>query len=271
MPSEGSLRDGRSDPGRISTRQDFAAELSLLREGAGLTIRDVARKIGVPPSTIGGYFGGSHLPPVKLSGLLPSILSACGVDDQAEVDGWLAALARVRRAPGRRPANALVPYRGLKSFQPEDAEWFFGRQRLTDVLVGQLRDQYTHARAACRGRAVRIGEVVAAAGWSHPGDPQWRAGHCGRPRLADSAFHARAPSRWPSGHAIRNWLPRGGPPAVIVVDQFEEVFTLCQDEEERRPSSRRCARPPPGRRRSTRRGAAGRLLPARAAPPGTGS
>ena len=233
MPSEGSLRDGRADPGRISTRQDFAAELSLLREGAGLTIRDVARKIGVPPSTIGGYFGGSHLPPVKLSGLLASILSVCGVDDQAEVDGWLAALARVRRAPGRRPANAPVPYRGLKSFQPEDAEWFFGRQRLTDALVGQLRDQDTQAG------------LLAVVGPSGSGKSSLlRAGLI--PAIRNGALGIAGGQDWPvalftpGSDPMAQWARHqelaavDGPPAVIVVDQFEEAFTLCKDEEVRR-------------------------------------
>src|SRR6202023_2317567 len=34
-----------------------------------------------------------------------------------------------------------VPYRGLASFQPEDADWFYGRQKLTDVLVAHLGNQ----------------------------------------------------------------------------------------------------------------------------------
>ncbi len=233
MPSERSPRNERADPGQISTRQDFAAGLSLLREGAGLTIRDVARKIGVPPSTIGGYFGGSHLPPVKSSGSLSSILSACGVDDQAEVDGWLAALARVRRAPGRRPANAVVPYRGLKSFQPEDAEWFFGRQRLTGVLVGQLRDQYTQAG------------LLAVVGPSGSGKSSLlRAGLI--PAIRNGALGIQGSQDWPvalftpGADPMAEWARHqelaapGGPRAVIVVDQFEEAFTLCQDEEERR-------------------------------------
>ena len=63
MPGEGSSHDGVADPRRVSTRQEFAAELSLLKDHAGLTVRDVAGKIGVPASTLGGYFGGSHLPP----------------------------------------------------------------------------------------------------------------------------------------------------------------------------------------------------------------
>ena len=78
------------DPGRISTRQEFATELSLRKDRAGLTVRDIAAKIGVPASTLRGYFGGSHLPPVKMSDLLPRILAVCGVDDAAEVWGQTA-------------------------------------------------------------------------------------------------------------------------------------------------------------------------------------
>jgi len=44
------------DPSAISTRQEFAAALTLLRERARLTVRDVARAMAVPDSTIGGYF-----------------------------------------------------------------------------------------------------------------------------------------------------------------------------------------------------------------------
>src|SRR5579871_2001785 len=130
---------GVVDPREIGTRQEFASQLSLLKDQAGLTVRDIASKAGVPASTLGGYFAGSHLPPVKMSDLLLRILSVCGVDNDADIELWLAALTRVRRAPGRRPVDALVPYRGLESFQPEDVEWFFGRQRLTGILIGQLR------------------------------------------------------------------------------------------------------------------------------------
>jgi hypothetical protein len=104
MPGEDSAAHDVADPAGVSTREEFAAALSLLKDRAGLTVRDLAGKVGVPASTLGGYFGGSHLPPVKMSGLLPRILSVCGVDDAAEAERWLAALARVRRArAGGRP------------------------------------------------------------------------------------------------------------------------------------------------------------------------
>src|SRR5215472_1704366 len=123
------------DPGRIVSQQDFGRELTLARQRAGLTVRQVARASTVPASTAGDYFAARHLPPASQPDLLPRILAACGITDEAEVDRWLDALSRVRRAPGRRPAHVQAPYRGLASFQPEDAAWFFGREELGLHLV----------------------------------------------------------------------------------------------------------------------------------------
>ncbi|MCQ0012870.1 helix-turn-helix domain-containing protein [Actinomadura madurae] len=47
---------GGPDPRRIVTRQDFAAQLTLLREAAGLTVRQVARASGIPDASAGDYF-----------------------------------------------------------------------------------------------------------------------------------------------------------------------------------------------------------------------
>lgn len=38
------------------------------------------------------------------------------------------------------PAPGPCPYMGLRSFQAEDAQWFFGRERLTAVLVARLAE-----------------------------------------------------------------------------------------------------------------------------------
>lgn len=231
---DSSLPGGAIDPREISTRHEFADKLSLLKDRAGVTVRDVAGKTGVPASTLGGYFAGTHLPPVKMSDLLPRILSACGVHDEAEIERWLAALARVRRAPGRRPADVLVPYRGLKSFQPEDAGWFFGRQRLTGILVDQLRDQYRHGgllavvgpSGSGKSSLLRAGLIPAVqrGTLNVPGAGHWPLVLCtpGAHPMAELARHRELTAAAPRE------------PSVLVVDQFEEVFTLCQDDEERR-------------------------------------
>src|SRR5215831_5405737 len=118
------------DPGLIASPQDFGRELSLARQQAGLTIREAARASGIPVSTAGDYFTGRHLPPARPPELLARVLAACGITDPGQE-----ALNRVRRTPGRRPASGPAPYRGLASFQPEDAAWFFGREELALHLV----------------------------------------------------------------------------------------------------------------------------------------
>ncbi len=86
---------GDPDPGRITSQQDFGRELTLARQQAGLTIREVAKASGIPVSTVGDYFAARHLPPARQPELLPSILAACQITD-----------AEARRA-GRRPAARL--------------------------------------------------------------------------------------------------------------------------------------------------------------------
>jgi hypothetical protein len=44
-----------------------------LRESRGLTVRDVAKLTGLPISTLGGYFAGRHLPPLKPVGFVFSV------------------------------------------------------------------------------------------------------------------------------------------------------------------------------------------------------
>ena len=41
-----------------------------------------------------------------------------------------------RRRRATAPARAVCPYKGLAPFEPEDAEFFFGRERLVEELVG---------------------------------------------------------------------------------------------------------------------------------------
>jgi WD40 repeat protein len=254
VTEEASQRKGIADPGRVHARQDFARELTLLRDRAGLTVRDVAKATAMPVATVGGYFSGRHLPQVKPADVLVRILASCGVRDPGAIEEWLEALGRVRRAPGRRSAGAPVPYRGLASFQPDDANWFYGRERLTEVLVEQLAGQSAS------------GGILVAVGPSGSGKSSLlRAGMI--PALRSGALGAPGPDSWPVAlftpgsrplHALAAQLapftgidagdlvPRlssdpgkcaellRGRRIVLVVDQFEEVFTACQDEAERR-------------------------------------
>jgi hypothetical protein len=281
--------DEPPDPGRASTQQEFSHELTLARRQAGLTVRQVAKASEIPVSTVGDYFAGRHLPPAWQPELLPKILAALGIIDAAQVEGWLQALGRVRRPPGRRPRRGAsrggaaraggaagrgashggphgsapyrkAPYRGLASFQPDDAAWFFGREELTLHLVRLA----TGVAAA--------GLPLAVVGASGSGKSSLlRAGLC--PRLAAGSAARQqprpvlliTPGAAPVAALAAALVPVAGPgqagardPAAfaaglreapercaglvgragesapaIIVDQFEEVFTACEDESER--------------------------------------
>jgi transcriptional regulator with XRE-family HTH domain len=234
---------GLPRPIHVRTRPDFARELTRLRENAGFTVRQVADKAGIQGthSTIGDWFAGRGVPSTSSGDLLRRVLEVCGVTDAALVEQWLQAWRRVRRAPGRRAAGP-EPYRGLASFQPADAEWFFGREALTRQLTDRLAD----LRAAGGGMQL----VVGASGSGK--SSLLRAGLI--PALHDGPVLLFTPGVNPvdslaaqlAGHADASAddiarAIRADPglcagytqQAVMIVDQFEEVFTACAEGEER--------------------------------------
>ena len=263
---------GVADPDRIETRQDFGRELTLLKEQAGLTVRDAARALGIPAGTIGDYLAGRHLP-VRLPDL-QKILLVFGVEDEEEARKWLAALSRVRRPPGPRPAGAPAPYRGLASFQQEDADWFYGREELTSVLVGHLSHQYAQGggllvvvgpSGSGKSSLLRAGLIsqLESGALDIPGSHIWpvklftpgtrpvhelarqlatltgaNPDHLATALLSQPACCsdlARQSAR-PEGNGSRAYGNDGERihrRLVMVVDQFEEIFTACQDEPER--------------------------------------
>ena len=86
------------DPQQIVTRQDFGQQLTLARERAGLTVRQLARKSGIPATTVGGYLTGRHLPERNPPDLLQRLLRACGISNEDTVAQWQQAYWRVRRS-----------------------------------------------------------------------------------------------------------------------------------------------------------------------------
>ncbi|HEY6797580.1 MAG TPA: helix-turn-helix domain-containing protein, partial [Kineosporiaceae bacterium] len=219
------------EPEEITTRLEFGAALTTVRERASLTVRDVAQRCGMSASTVGGYFSGRHLPPLKPPGQLEQILGVCGVSDDDVVAAWTAALARVRTSPGPRPRGEAAPYRGLAAFRAVDAPWFFGRDELVaEVLhrVGGLQESG--------------GGMLALVGPSGAGKSSLlQAGIL--PRLEAESPTAAPVYLTPGEHPVRalEALLQGDPSApgnaepglVILVDQLEEVFTLCADQQER--------------------------------------
>ena len=124
------------------------------------------------------------------------------------------------------PADVPCPYKGLLPFQPEDRELFFGREQLVKDLAERLRGSRVLAVVGPSGSGksslVRAGLVPALQG------------------VLGEARHAAIVT--PGVHPLRQ-LERSGEAALLVIDQFEELFTLCRDEQERSRLHRSAARP----------------------------
>jgi WD40 repeat protein/class 3 adenylate cyclase/energy-coupling factor transporter ATP-binding protein EcfA2 len=113
------------------------------------------------------------------------------------------------------PADVPCPYKGLVPFQPEDAEVFFGREQLVEDIVSRL------AKAA----------FLAVVGPSGSGKSSLvLAGVV--PELQRGEQELRAAIIAPGAHPLAA-VVEVGDPDLLVVDQFEELFTLCHDEGER--------------------------------------
>jgi WD40 repeat protein len=208
------------EPADFSSREDLAAALTVLREQSGMTVRDISRSAGLPVATAGGYFSGRHLPPLASIELFVRVLTQLGVPEAAQ-PAWLDALTRLRRAPGRRPATAIAPYRGLAAYQPEDAALFFGREDLTGTLVDQVAAGPT--------------TPVVVIGPSGSGKSSLlRAGLAAT--LMEQGRHVviMTPGAEPRASLERTLGPDSATAgAVVIIDQLEEIFATDQTRAQR--------------------------------------
>nr|WP_307841097.1 helix-turn-helix transcriptional regulator [Streptomyces sp. GESEQ-4] len=121
------------DPG-LGPVQRFAFELRKLRqEAGGITYRQMARRVEVSVSTLSRAAKGEQLPslPVALA-----YVQACGGDAEEWEQRWREAVTEQDRAADVVADETVAsPYRGLTRFDVGDAELFFGRDEMTDVLV----------------------------------------------------------------------------------------------------------------------------------------
>jgi hypothetical protein len=168
-------------------------------------------------------------------------------------------------AEDEAPAPGESPFKGLQYFDEADAGLFFGREALTAKLVGQLREQrlliVVGDSGSGKSSLVRAGMIPAL----RRGEPLVD-GTCPPSNSARWPIHVITPSSHPLKElaasltrdsesvtatatlmddlardsrsldlAVSRLLKRSGAPRLLlVVDQFEELFTLCRDETERK-------------------------------------
>ncbi|MET7692687.1 WD40 repeat domain-containing protein [Streptomyces sp. NPDC005483] len=169
------------------------------------------------------------------------------------------------------PPAGVCPYRGLASYRQEDARWFFGRERSTEALVTLLHSATATATGTGTGGLVML-VGASGAGKSSllnaglvtaleegalgegggrtilqlvPGadplteltgripelKPVVSGAETGGPDIDHPPEFTRAVRE-----AVASWAQREAAAArpVVIVDQFEEAFTLCADETARR-------------------------------------
>ncbi|RUT04257.1 hypothetical protein DSM106972_044850 [Dulcicalothrix desertica PCC 7102] len=121
---------------------------------------------------------------------------------------------------GRRHTNKC-PYRGLFAFREEDAQFFFGRETFTDQLLEAVQSKPLVAIIGSSGSgksSVIFASLI----------PRLR-------QINNSHIITFRPSSEPL-HALTNISLEhleGAEKVFIVIDQFEELYTLCQNTQER--------------------------------------
>lgn len=155
-----------------------------------------------------------------------------------------------------KPFDGHCPYKGLDVFEEEDAELFFGREKLVDDLVGRVKESrtvfVTGPSGSGKSSLVRAGLIHALKQGKTKGSERWLyetikpgrdpIGELGRVASslagstnAEDEIRAKAMG---DATIFARWceitLKEGRDKRLVLfIDQFEEVFTQINNEEER--------------------------------------
>ncbi|WP_330262270.1 hypothetical protein [Streptomyces griseorubiginosus] len=207
--------------------QLFAHELRLLRQKAGSpSYRAMAHRAGLSVSALSRAAAGDRLPSAAV---VRAYVEACDGDPdlwEARRSAAAEEAAETQEASPTGPdGDATSPYRGLARFEPGDRELFFGRERLVTELLDLVCERRFAAVFGASGSGksslLRAGLIPAV---------QEAAGQRGRPAVVRILTPGERPAAT-YGHLLAPG--DGDPDSWLIVDQFEEVFTLCRDRAER--------------------------------------
>lgn len=236
----------------------LAWELRELRARAGSpSYRTLAKKAHYAASTLADAAKGNRLPTLEVT--LAYVL-ACGEDAATWEMRWRATAQALNRGmPDEESAGwgPPCPYPGLAPYTEQDSEVFFGRRELVEQTVMAVERADRTCLTAVFGASGSGKSSLIQAGVAPALEPRWR--RClitpgARPltelaraavlltredgsgdEVTESAARLRADpgalraglSAWLGGHSLTD----GG--LLLVIDQLEEVFTLCTDAAER--------------------------------------
>jgi WD40 repeat protein len=240
----------------------LASGLRKLRQEAGSPpYRALARRAHFSSTTLAEAAAGRRLPTLAVT---LAYVQACGGDAAEWTGRWHRVAGEVafeeaeaRDGAAGEPSGAdECPYVGLAAFAQRDSARFFGRERLTGDLVARVGSRRFTALFGASGSGktslLRAGllprlaaeppawEVVLFTPGAHPLDEcAARVAALDGLDVAASALRRELDADPRALHlAVAQASARRRPDearaeALIVVDQFEEVFTLCADPDER--------------------------------------
>lgn len=198
----------------------------------------MASRAGYSTATLANAAGGRQLPSLAVT---LAFVQACGGDTAEWEERWRhAATEKARSHEGlttdRGRPGEKSPYQGLAAYGVEDSSLFFGRQRVVAQLVSSCGDNRFVALFGVSGSGkssiLRAGLIPALSN----DRPQCADHEDDIPLLESSCFVPAliTPGSRPM-ESLRLALDRVPPgrEVLLVVDQFEELFTLCTDREER--------------------------------------
>ncbi|WSD64830.1 WD40 repeat domain-containing protein [Actinacidiphila glaucinigra] len=262
------------------TTHSFPAQLRRLRRERGLSLADLARRTHYRKGYLSKIETGAKRATVDVARLCDQVLRAEGaLLDLVERAPQRAAGSRKEADGTAAQSEGACPYRGLSAFGPQDSAWFFGRERATAVLVERIFDRLGSGplmlvapSGAGKSSLLHAGLVPALrrGDFPMPGADRWplvTLTPIARPleelleqTVKDLGITAEQLRREPAALLEASMARSGGSPAapgeqrpppwrpVVIVDQFEELFTACADEDERRAFVRvlaALAGPPP--------------------------
>lgn len=188
------------------------------------------------------------------------LFASGGGDASGSASVFAAGLIPPMAVPPDMPlvSDIANPFKGLRAFQETDTDDFFGRAALTQHLIARLAESGDAARflavvgpsGSGKSSVVRAGLIPGLRRGMVPGSDRWFVADMlpgTHPFEELEAAIVRVATHPPENllrqlregerglaRVLKRALPPDGTPLVLIIDQFEEVFTLTADEGERR-------------------------------------
>ncbi len=223
----------------VLTAQERRVALTV---GQGATNKATARQLGISIKTVEFHLGNiyrkldvggrAELAHLLGSGRLATVwidgMSPSQIDGHDSLEALAGVLADDAAGAAPFPTELRNPYKGLRAFQEPDAPDFFGRERLVERILAVLRDDQVTGRCATvvgpsgsgKSSVVLAGVLPAVRAGAIPGSELW-------------GIATMVPGSQPSDALAAALHERGEEAAaaetakLLVIDQLEELFTLC--------------------------------------------